>query len=85
MQSEDIHDKIIGIDMFIAMGHQNSNLILDILLINNRIRYEWMKEVDDEKTLITNTTFDKIVDMYETFLSSGIDNITKTLDNLRNK
>ncbi len=41
IQSSDIHDKVIGIDNFIALSHTSSTLLPDLLVIVNGVNYKY--------------------------------------------
>lgn len=41
MQSSDIHNKVIGIDNFMALSHTNSTLLPDLLAIVNDVGYKY--------------------------------------------
>lgn len=46
MKSDDIHDKVIGIDNFMSLSHTLEALIINIILIINNINYKFISDYD---------------------------------------
>lgn len=77
MISSDIHDKVIGIDNFIALSHSNSALLPDLIALINGITvlYE-----------VSNSKFeDEIIDYYFKWRENVSDKIVEKLNEIRNR
>lgn len=72
MKSDDIHDRVIGIDNFMSLAHTNSTLLPEIISLVNGVTV--LHEEDDEK-----------VDYYFDWRTKVDRNIVKILNEIHNR